>query len=103
MTILPWESLAPLRDPPSALTIGVFDGIHLGHQRLIAEIVEASPGLVPVVCSFRQNPASVLGSRQVPGSILSPAFWAAARCRAASCRCARECASWSPWECAIWS
>ncbi|OHD72003.1 MAG: hypothetical protein A2V99_05865 [Spirochaetes bacterium RBG_16_67_19] len=71
MTILPWESLAPLRDPPSALTIGVFDGIHLGHQRLIAEIVEASPGLVPVVCSFRQNPASVLGSRQVPGSILS--------------------------------
>jgi riboflavin kinase/FMN adenylyltransferase len=72
LTVLPWESLAPHRDPPSALTIGVFDGIHLGHQRLIAEVVGGSPGTVPVVCSFRQNPASVLGSRHVPGSILSP-------------------------------
>jgi FAD synthase len=53
------------------LTIGVFDGIHLGHQRLIAEIVSRSPGTVPVVCSFRQNPAGVLGSRSVPGSILT--------------------------------
>jgi riboflavin kinase/FMN adenylyltransferase len=49
----------------------VFDGIHLGHQRLIAEIVSGSPGIAPVVCSFRQNPAAVLGSRPVPGSILS--------------------------------
>jgi riboflavin kinase / FMN adenylyltransferase len=79
LTVLPWESLAPRRDPPSAyayayayaLTIGVFDGIHLGHQRLIAEIVSGSPGTEPVVCSFRQNPAAVLGSRHVPGSILT--------------------------------
>jgi len=71
LTILPWENLSELRDPPSALTIGVFDGIHLGHQSLIAEIVERSPGTVPVVCSFRQNPAGVLGSRPAPGSLLS--------------------------------
>lgn len=71
LTILPWEDLAPLRDPPSALTIGVFDGIHLGHQRLIAQVVGGPPGTAPVVCSFRQNPALVLGSRPVPGSILS--------------------------------
>ncbi len=71
MTILSWEDLASRRDPPCALTIGVFDGIHLGHRRLIAEIVEGSPGTVPVVCSFRQNPAAVLGSRRVAGSILS--------------------------------
>ncbi len=71
LTILPWESLVPRRGEPSALTIGVFDGIHLGHQRLIAEIVGGSRETVPVVCSFRQNPAAVLGSRPAPGSILS--------------------------------
>lgn len=71
MTILAWEDLALRRGEPSALTIGVFDGIHLGHQRLIAEVVSGSPGTVPVVCSFRQNPAAVLGSRPAPGSILS--------------------------------
>lgn len=71
MTVLPWEGLAPHRDLPSALTIGVFDGIHLGHQRLIREIVSDSPGTAAVVCSFRQNPGSVLGTRPVPGSILS--------------------------------
>ena len=71
MIVLPWENLALRRESPSALTIGVFDGIHLGHQRLLAEIVGGSPGTVPVVCSFRQNPASVLGSRPVQGRILS--------------------------------
>jgi riboflavin kinase/FMN adenylyltransferase len=71
LTILPWESLTPRRGRPCALTIGVFDGIHLGHQRLIAEIVGGSPGTVPVVCSFRQNPAGLLGGRPAPGSILS--------------------------------
>jgi FAD synthase len=73
MTILPWEKLSALRDPTSAaaLTIGVFDGLHLGHQQLVTEIVDKSPGMVPVVCSFRQNPASVLGRRPAPGSLLS--------------------------------
>ncbi len=71
MTVLAWENLAPQRGEPCALTIGVFDGIHLGHQRLIAEVVSGSPGTVPVVCSFRQNPAAVLGSRPAPGSILT--------------------------------
>jgi riboflavin kinase/FMN adenylyltransferase len=71
LTILPWESLSSRREKPCALTIGVFDGVHLGHQRLLAEIVDGSPGTVPVVCSFRQNPAGLLGSRPVPGSILS--------------------------------
>ena len=71
MTILAWEELSFQRAEPCALTIGVFDGLHLGHQRLIAEVVVGAPGTVPVVCSFRQNPAAVLGSRPAPGSILS--------------------------------
>ncbi len=71
MTILGLEDLASRRGEACALTIGVFDGIHLGHQRLIAEVVGGSPEIMPVVCSFRQNPAAVLGSRPAPGSILS--------------------------------
>jgi riboflavin kinase/FMN adenylyltransferase len=71
LTILSWESLVARRGEPSAVTIGVFDGVHLGHQRLIAEVVGGGPGVVPVVCSFRQNPAAALGRRPVPGSILS--------------------------------
>ena len=73
MTILPWERLSAGggQQPPVALTIGVFDGIHIGHQRLLREIASDPAGASPAVCSFRQNPGSVLGTRPVPGSILS--------------------------------
>ena len=48
------------------LTIGVFDGIHLGHQYLMKRVRElaARNGHLPAVLTFRKNPASVL----VPGS-----------------------------------
>jgi riboflavin kinase/FMN adenylyltransferase len=78
VTILPWErlqtasaGLPPAALGPVALTIGVFDGIHLGHQRLLREIAADPAEAAPAVCSFRQNPGSVLGTRPVPGSILS--------------------------------
>lgn len=56
---------------PVALTIGVFDSLHLGHQMLIRAVVDNGLGAEAAVCTFRQNPAQVLGSRSVPGSILS--------------------------------
>jgi riboflavin kinase/FMN adenylyltransferase len=51
------------------LTIGVFDGVHLGHQRLIAELVEqaARRHLLSGVVTFRQHPEDLLSSgRKLP-------------------------------------
>jgi len=44
-------------DKPASITIGVFDGVHLGHQALIKRIVSynADAGYVPVIFTFRQN------------------------------------------------
>jgi FAD synthase len=74
LIIVPWEALVsglPGARQPIALTIGVFDGIHIGHQRLLAEVVHNNIEALPVVCSFRRNPGEVLGTRPLPGSILS--------------------------------
>ena len=47
----------PSDDKPASITIGVFDGVHLGHQALIKRIVSynADAGYVPVIFTFRQN------------------------------------------------
>ncbi|MBN1835356.1 MAG: FAD synthetase family protein [Spirochaetales bacterium] len=75
MRIVSLEELGRGRDeiekPPSALTIGVFDALHVGHQRLISAVVASPAGVMPVVCTFRQSPGSVLGTRRFPGNVLS--------------------------------
>lgn len=51
------ELRAALRDgKKTALTVGVFDGLHRGHQTLIKKITEKAPELLPVVVTFRENP-----------------------------------------------
>ena len=49
-------------DGESALTIGVFDGVHRGHRRLIGHLVESAlaGGRLSAVVTFRNHPASVL-------------------------------------------
>jgi len=42
-------------DSFSSMTVGVFDGVHLGHRSLIERIVSHNAGYVPVVITFRQN------------------------------------------------
>jgi riboflavin kinase/FMN adenylyltransferase len=42
-----------------AVAIGTFDGVHLGHQRVIAAAVE--PGLVPTAVTFDPHPRIALG------------------------------------------
>ena len=50
--------------PPngSAITIGTFDGVHLGHRHLLRALTEAAQpeGLTPVVLTFKNSPRSVL-------------------------------------------
>jgi riboflavin kinase/FMN adenylyltransferase len=61
----------PGSDRGTAVTIGVFDGIHRGHQALIERIVRKRPPLIPVAVTFRQNPKAVLRKPGWTGDILS--------------------------------
>jgi riboflavin kinase/FMN adenylyltransferase len=71
MRVLDWQDLidGPPLPRPTAMTIGVFDGVHQGHQALIARIV--GRGLEPVVVTFRQNPRLFFNSADHPGDISS--------------------------------
>ena len=47
------------------LTIGVFDGVHLGHQALISQLTQQAreQGLISGLVTFDQHPQSVLSGR----------------------------------------
>jgi riboflavin kinase/FMN adenylyltransferase len=64
-----------LRERRAFLTIGAFDGLHLGHRRLIAAITgtrgSEDAKRLAVVVTFRRPPGHVLGRPEVPGLILS--------------------------------
>jgi riboflavin kinase/FMN adenylyltransferase len=63
MRIYDWnDTISHPLATPTAVTIGMFDGLHLGHQLLIRRIVEkgAALGLVPTVVTFRNHPREVL-------------------------------------------
>lgn len=53
------RSVAELGRRGRAVAIGTFDGVHLGHQRVIAAAVET--GLVPTVVTFDPHPRLALG------------------------------------------
>lgn len=47
---------------PSVVTVGTYDGVHLGHRRLIAETISAAEGFSckSVVVTFSRHPSAVL-------------------------------------------
>ncbi|MDQ6651618.1 MAG: bifunctional riboflavin kinase/FAD synthetase [Acidobacteriota bacterium] len=53
---------------PTVLTVGVFDGLHLGHQLIIRTVVERSRavGAVPTVITFDPHPRAVLHPESAP-------------------------------------
>ncbi|MGN0424710.1 MAG: bifunctional riboflavin kinase/FAD synthetase [Acetatifactor sp.] len=46
---------------PTAVTIGKFDGVHLGHRKLLGEILNKRPGLKSCVFTFDPAPAVLFG------------------------------------------
>jgi riboflavin kinase/FMN adenylyltransferase len=83
MRIISWEEYtAPesLPDTPLAVTVGVFDGVHRGHQSLIQRICAAPPPdphspptapYLPTVITFRQNPQQILKPDAFAGDIMN--------------------------------
>ncbi|HMQ15374.1 MAG TPA: riboflavin biosynthesis protein RibF [Phycisphaerae bacterium] len=68
--------------PPAAgvaLTIGNFDGVHLGHQCLVAQAAQAAAarGALPAVLTFEPHPATVLAPHRAPPRLTTPAEKAA--------------------------
>ena len=45
-----------------AVALGTFDGVHLGHRRVLAATVDQAPALTPTVVSFWPHPRLVLGN-----------------------------------------
>jgi len=58
--------------PESSVTIGKFDGIHLGHQQLLAEAIESAEEhlLIPVVVTFDRHPHSILSPGTEPQALI---------------------------------
>ncbi len=53
---------------PTVLTLGVFDGLHLGHQLIMQTVVERArcSGAVPTVITFDPHPRAVLHPASAP-------------------------------------
>jgi len=67
------ETLEPRGWPRPAVTVGNFDGVHRGHQALVAQAVadaRASAGTA-VVLTFDPHPSRVLAPERAPATIMT--------------------------------
>jgi riboflavin kinase/FMN adenylyltransferase len=55
------RTVAELGRVPRAVGVGSFDGVHLGHRRVLRAVAE--PGLRSTVVTFHPHPRTVLGNR----------------------------------------
>jgi riboflavin kinase/FMN adenylyltransferase len=62
-----WEPLSQ----PTAVTIGVYDGVHLGHQRVLSTLCET--GLPVVVATFRDHPIRTIAPEAAPPMLTTTA------------------------------
>ena len=77
MLVVEWSQFLkealPLEGNPSAVTVGVFDGVHRGHKSLIDRVVSQKKHAVPVVVCFKQSQhkEKSIDGREYPGDILT--------------------------------
>lgn len=71
-----WKSIGevPLDYAKTVVTIGKFDGVHLGHQRLVSEAIHLAEehALAAVVLTFDRHPNVVLKQNQLHLPITGP-------------------------------
>ncbi len=62
-----------MTEAPCALAIGNFDGVHLGHQKLLAETVAFARehGVAPATLTFHPHPTVIVAPDRVPPLICS--------------------------------
>lgn len=64
-------SISPGRD--TVLTVGVFDGVHLGHRHLLDYLKDwASPACIPGVITFSNRPVTVFRPGTFPSYLTTP-------------------------------
>lgn len=68
MTILTAATELPPGPRKVCVAIGVFDGVHLGHQQVIRQTLADARllGAVPVVITFDRHPNAVVAPDRVP-------------------------------------
>src|SRR5829696_4440656 len=68
MEVLHDVGACPRPHAGSVVTIGAYDGVHLGHQAVIAEVRAraAAGGMQSVVVTFDRHPASVVRPESAP-------------------------------------
>jgi riboflavin kinase / FMN adenylyltransferase len=67
------EGAYPEAAPRSAVTIGVYDGVHVGHRHVLGRLREiaAARGLTTAVVTFDPHPASIVAPERAPQLLTS--------------------------------
>ena len=68
-----WFDTQHRANRPNAVTIGNFDGIHLGHQAMLARLTAraASVGALPTVLTFEPHPREIFTPQSAPTRLTS--------------------------------
>lgn len=71
MQIIPFNSVLEHNSKGVCAALGVFDGVHLGHQSVIAQVLKDARQMcaLPLVITFDKHPISVLNPAKAPQMI----------------------------------
>ena len=72
MNIIAWaDFISSSSSVPLAATIGVFDGVHRGHRKLVETVLSKGPALRSAVLTFSENPKKILHPQTYKGCLFS--------------------------------